>query len=541
MKKISKLIIGICCSTSVIMTACIDETFPTNGATEEQLSTSAKATEALLWAMPAYANKYDIFNLGINAYGFDWGYGSIIHTRDVMTEDMAVISHNYDHYQPFEQNIYLGEDYLYPQFIWNYYWKFVQTANNMINALDAETANEIQLGYLGAGYAFRAFLYLDMAQMFEFLENDVTQPVNASGNNVLNLTVPIVKEGMTEDEARNNPRATRQQMAEFILSDLENAEDYIVHLNISEKTLPHLGVVYGLKARYYMWLADYQNAQIYARKAIDLGTYTPMTENQWLSKDKGFNDISVSSWMWGSKMQKEDDVVKSGILNWTSWMSNEATYGYSSAGPNIMINAKLYDEMNDTDFRKLAWKAPENTALEGKNDYINKAKFDALPAYASLKFRPAEGNASVSSIGSASAYPLMRIEEMYFIEAEAAAHLNENSGRDLLVAFMKNYRDPSYSCTATGQDLINEIVIQKRIEFWGEGTTFFDVKRLNLPVVRGYEGTNFSETTRFNTTTRPGWMNFSIVQTEKNNNAALRGFENPDASGKYTPWMASNE
>jgi len=93
--------------------------------------------------------------------------------------------------------------YLSTQFIWNYYWKFVQTANILIAAVSPEDTNEDHLGYLGAGYAYRAFLYLDMAQMFEFLPNDGTEAVNNSGNDVTNLTVPIVRENTTEEQARS--------------------------------------------------------------------------------------------------------------------------------------------------------------------------------------------------------------------------------------------------------------------------------------------------------------------------------------------------
>lgn len=538
MKNISKLILGVCCSASILMTGCIDETFPTNVATSDQLSSSAKATEALLWAMPAYTNKFNVFAVvpSNDAYAFDWGYGSIMHIRDVMTEDFAVISHGYDWYQAWEYNMQQGENYLRPQYIWNYYWKFVQTANNMIGTLEPETATDVQLGYLGAGYAFRAFIYLDMARMFEFLENDKTNAVNAAGNNVKGLTVPIVKEGMTEAEARNNPRATREQMAEFILDDLNKAEEYIAKLTATEKTLPHLDVVYGLKARYYMWLENYPEAKNYAEKAIAATSVRPMSQDAWLSTTKGFNDISAG--MWGSQMQSEDDVVKSGILNWTAWMSNEAVYGYCGAGPFNMISSSLYNRINDTDFRKLAWKAPEGGALEGQNTYISEAQFEKIPDYGSLKFRPAEGNGDVSNIGSASAYPLMRVEEMYFIVAEAAAHQNAAEGKAQLESFMQTYRDANYVCSAN--DIIDEIILQKRIEFWGEGITFFDIKRLNMSVTRGYEGTNFADAARFNTNGRPAWMNICIVQTEKNNNSALVGYENPDPTALYDVWIDPN-
>lgn len=526
-KNISKLFLGLVCSASVMMSGCIEETIPTDIATDEQLTSSSKATESLLWAMPAILNKLATIDEDMH---WDWGYGSIMHVRDVMTEDMPVVSSGYDWYTSWEENKNMGEDYIYPQFIWNYYWKAVQTTNNMISAVNPESANETQLGYLGVAYAFRAMFYLDMAQMFEFLENDVVSSVNASGNNVKGLTVPIVREGMTEEAARNNPRVPREEMAEFILGDLDNAEKYIPNLELTVKTLPHLDVVYGLKARYYMWLGNYAEAKKYARNAINESGLSPMTEDECLSTTKGFNDIS--KWMFGSQLLAEDDLVKTGILNWASWMSNETSFGYSSQEPFLMLNSSMYNRLSDTDFRKKLWKAPAGTALDKKTPFIKEESYEKLSDYSSVKFRPAEGNTEDYSVGAATAYPLMRVEEMYFIEAEAAAHLGE--GASLINTFMTTYRDPSYNTAKSGDDLVEEIVFQKRIELWGEGLTFFDVKRLNMSVTRGFEGTNFGDTKRFNTKGRPAWMNICIVQTEKNNNSALIGYENPDPSDKYT-------
>jgi len=533
-KKVIYYLIGIGIASSTLFTGCINETIPTNTITSDQLASSAKSTEALLWAMPAFTNK--LYVLGSRRDN-DWGYGSMMHIRDVMGEEMAIVSSSYDWYSTWEQNTYQGESYYYNQIVWYYYFQFIQTANNMIATIDPETATDVQLGYLGAGFAFRALGYLDASQMFEFLENDKTTPVNAAGNNVLNLTIPIVDEKTTEAEARNNPRATREQMAEFILSDLNKAEEYIQKFARPTKVFPDLAVVYGLKARYYMWIGDYANAQTYARKAIDTGGYTPTTKDQWLSTTSGFNDLSTPSWMWGSQMMTEDDVVQTGIMNWTSWVSNETEFGYASAGPFVMVGVSFYNQISDNDFRKLSWKAPEGSALYGKTPYIDPAFGEELPDYASTKFRPAQGNMTDYTVGAASAYPLMRIEEMYFIEAEAAAHLGAANGKALMEKFMQTYRYPSYICPASDTEgVVNEIFLQKRIEFWGEGLNFFDYKRLNKTVTRGYTGTNFADASRFNTTTRPAWMNFSIVQNEKNNNTALKGYENPDPTGLYTPW-----
>ena len=131
----------------------------------------------------------------------------------------------------------------------------------------------------------------------------------------------------------------------------------------------------------------------------------------------------------------------------------------------------------------------------------------------------------------------MRIEEMYFIEAEAAAHQDAARGKQLVENFMTTYRDPNYTCSVSSTDeVVEEIVFQKRIELWGEGQTFFDIKRLNYSVTRGYEGSNHMTSEWFNTNGRPGWLNWQIAQQEENGNAGVRGYNNPDASGLYKPW-----
>ena len=527
---ITKIFAGMFCAATLFSTtSCIEETFPTNAATESQLGSSAKATEALLWAMPAFLN--DAETVAGNHY--EWGYGSQMHIRDVMTGDMTVVATGYDWYSSWGANKNQGENSANTQYVWNYYWKFLQTANNLIAAVDPETATPAQLGMLGAAQAYRALAYLDMAQLYEFLPNEVTDTINASGNNVLHLTVPIVREGMTEDEVRNNPRATREQMAAFILSDLDKAEENIKTLEITSKIIPHLDVVYGLKARYYMWLGDYENAKTYARLSIDNNTGHVMSQDECLNTVSGFN--TASPWMWASTTQKEDAVVKTGILNWASWMSPEAQYGYNAAGATTMIDAAMYARISDTDFRKLMFKAPAGHALEAKVPYIDAEWGAELPEYAAIKFRPNEGNTQEYSVGSSTSYPLMRVEEMYFIEAEAAEHVAPGEGIALLTDFMTTYRDAAYA-VPFGVDAIDEIVFQKRVELWGEGQSFYDYKRLNMSVTRGYEGSNVDAARQFNTNGRPAWMNYCIVKTEKENNEALKGWENPDPTGLYTPW-----
>ena len=523
-------------STPFLLTGCIEETEPMNGnATLYQIEGNEQAQDAMVNGMPAMFNY--IFSRGAH---YTFGYGGIMHIRDVMTGDMATVQSNYDSFDAFARARNMGPKYVYMQYVWNYYTKFILTTNNVIKKFKSSSDKDSEKGNLGLGYTFRALCYLDMARMFEFLPNEkFPSGKNAEGVDVTNLTVPIVTDTTSQEFSRKNPRVTREKMFEFIKSDLNKAETLIPYYKNNKKWMPNLACVYGLKARLYMWVEKYDSAQIYARKAIVESHATPMTEKDALDTRNGFNQ--AKPWMWASSQTADDATVKSKLSNWTSYLSNESEWGYTSyGGPVIMISRNMYDRLSDTDWRKLEFKAPAGSALADQNTYCDdqyKPGGDQeLPKYASLKFRPGGGDVKNNTIGAATAFPIMRVEEMYFIEAEAAAHQNPTQGKTLLVNFMRAYRDANYSTTASTKDaVVEEIVFQKRVELWGEGQTFYDIKRLNYSVKRAYTGTNFKETARYNTNGRPAWMNFCIVRNEGNNNDVLLTTNNPDPSGLYEP------
>lgn len=529
--------LAVCSMTFV---SCIDETEPTNVATEDQVAESATAQKAMLMGLHAYLNRGNSSLADGNTWHAAFGYSAIQIIRDLFTGDEGFNTTSYtSHFSWASRNKYLGDGYLYMQYVWNYYYGFVLQANKMIGSVDPENATDLQLGYLGAGYAFRSMIYLDLARMYEFLPNDKTSNINKDGNDVLNLTVPIVTEETTEEGSRNNPRVTREKMAEFIENDLNKAEEYIVGMPAdADHVLPDLACVYGLKARLYMWLEQYDKAQHYANLAISASSVGPISESDALNVTSGFN--KSTDFMWAAQLTKEDYIVQTGIVNSVSWLSNQSTFGYTGAatGVYMLCDKNFYDRISDTDWRKLEFKGPKGSPLNNKIQYIDSYLGSLMPAYASVKFRPNSGDIENYSTGAAVAYPIMRVEEMYFIEAEAAAHQSAASGKQLIESFMKNYRDPNYVCTASSiDDVVEEIVFQKRVEQWGEGQTFFDIKRLNYSVTRGYPGTPFFATMRFNTNGRPAWMNCVIVRTEANNNSALKGWNNPDPSDTYDPWQ----
>ena len=137
---------------------------------------------------------------------------------------------------------------------------------------------------------------------------------------------------------------------------------------------------------------------------------------------------------------------------------------------------------------------------------------------------------------------MMRVEEMYFIEAEAKAHEKLSEGIRLLNEFMNNYRivgDRKYDCSAKSSTMtgfINELILQKRVEFWGEGIIMFDMKRLNISSKRGYTGTNAPASYRINCEGRAPYWNFVIGRNEMQNNPAVANQNNPDPSQVVPLW-----
>jgi hypothetical protein len=131
----------------------------------------------------------------------------------------------------------------------------------------------------------------------------------------------------------------------------------------------------------------------------------------------------------------------------------------------------------------------------------------------------------------------MRVEEMYFIEAEASG-LAQGVGAGVakLNSFMQSYRQPDYNFTTGDQRALQlEILAQMRIEFWGEGNAFPSAKRIKPDIIQNYEGTNApGDIFKINMKgIKPNW-NLVIPIDEMEANVALEGLNNPDPTATVT-------
>lgn len=531
MKNSIKILFGAALASTMLLSSCIKETFPMeSAATAEQIGASESGLAAMVSSLNA---QMTVYNTCGNDGHWDFGYPAILIMRDISCNDMATYTSSYHHYASYETNLNMGPDYVASRFYWTFYYKLAYLANSIL-AIQQEGESA------GIARAYRALAYLDMVRMYDFKANNYTSSAN------VDLAVPIVTEATTESDAANNPRASVADVYAMVEADLLAAEKDLASYKRSATNTPDVTVVWGLLARMYLdkgarfnSTADYQKAAEYARKAISKGGYTPMSKDQWLDPINGFNNsTSNKAWMWSVNLTKEDRTVTTGICNFISKMSSEATYGYALANgkdsPQKCIDKAFYESIPATDFRKQAFLAPDYSNASSAILGAEWAK-ENLDPYVQLKIRPADGNTSEYLIGSAADIPLMRIEEMYLIEAEATA-LAGGNGQALLESFVKTYRDSAYKYDSS-VSLSENVLWQKRLEFWGEGIVWFDYKRLNKGLERGYPGTNHYDATRFNTDGIAPWFNVCINYNETNSNSGItKESNNPDPTGKVELW-----
>ena len=541
----------------VLATGCIKETFPQGSTqTSAQVAKSASALAAMVNAIPSSMTTTDFLGyLGTYNDHTDFGYPGIAFRTENMLEDVVTSGENpyYNRALQYAQNQAQGSTYIYCAYFWDAYYTYIKACTDIISTIDPATANEEALNFLGIAHAYRAMCYLDLSRLFEAKPNKYTD-VSA----VLGLTVPLVTEETTEESATNNPRLPREEMYAFILTELEKAETYI-DPTAKAYTKPSLGAIYGLYARAYIEMGAagdagaYALAAEYADKAITESGKTPLTQAQWEDPANGFNNGAANnSWIWGLPVAAEN---VGNILCFTAHMASEGTWGYAPLS-QISVSKRLYDQISDKDFRKHSWldpayiadpaaKQPYDYKFAGddaaKQDFLNGGMNPAAKPYQNIKFRPKGGETIDYTNGNPTDFPIMRVEEMYFLKAEALAGDGKIAdAQAVLNDFMKTrILDGSYSCSAFTdfESFTDELLLQKRIEFWGEGILIYDYKRLDEGITRGYEGTNQASVYCYNSEGRSPQWNIVITRGEFQSNKGITdATNNPDPSNTLTLW-----
>ncbi len=554
MKKSILYIAALALTTVTTLNSCIKEIDPQSSTvTKDQAANAPGAFNNFVSSLTSSLNGEFTYS-GSSHYPWDFGYPSFFLQRDVMGQDIAVETSGSEWYTTwYSCGTGLGPTYAVCQLPWTYYYGWIKNCNTVLSLAGEDPANDQKAG-AGIAYAMRAMFYMDLARMYA-PETYAKNPEAA--------TVPIITEQTSAADATNNPRATNKEIFAFILSDLDKAETLLADYKRTDVYTPDVSVVYGLKARAYLTMEDWANAEKYAKQAQT--GYQVMTESQYLSKTDGFNKPNAS-WMFGLTFRPSDPNITENDADssWGSQMIIEVSgsgCGYSAnyVGPK-RIDSHLFSTIPATDFRRMCF-------LDPALDEMSKADaIKALEAYTGdpegvyttgtkvssrgtlgcieIKFRPKDGEYENQYTAFTVAVPLMRVEEMKLIEAEAAGMQNEARGIELLTAFAKtrdaNYEygthNEAYYNTATSK-FQNECWWQRRVELWGEGFATFDIKRLQKGIIRSYAGTNHVSGYQWNIQNTPNWMNLCIIQSETNNNSACTNNETPKPlSGDSDPF-----
>lgn len=527
----------------LMLNSCIEETFPTEYATAEQVGQSSVALEAMVNSIPT-----GMIQVMANAsYHWDFGYPSVLISLSHLSGDVIIGGEDgYNWFYYWDQNYAMADNYVPVYQFWYNYYRWIKTCNDVVSSLAGtpeEELNADQRAFLGIALTYRAQYYLDLVRVFE--PKAPTSPVVKNyeiPSEIVGLGPVIVTEATTPEQAANNPRATVADIYEqVIFADLNRAVSLLEGYEPVNASMPSQAVAYGVLARAYLERGSagvdgaFASAAEYARKAIDASGCTPLTQTQWEDPINGFNSAtSNNAWMWALG-QTPDQV--SNIISFIAHMSIENDYAVYGNATGRSIVSNLYNEIADDDFRKHSWLDPgffdyyayQSPRTDYKDWFLATYKgTDKTKAYGSIKFRPGQGQYTDITVGNAVDVPMMRVEEMYLIEAEALGAANLQNGINALNSFMQSHRQPTYSCTSRDFAAFQkEVAKQARIEFWGEGIPFWYCKRLELGIHKANTNCHV-EDARFELDGVAPWWNLVIPYTEANSNPALDNMNNPN-------------
>jgi tetratricopeptide (TPR) repeat protein len=509
---LSAFVLGACTS--------MDDIAPQGGtllASQVTESTNADPTRA----DALYTGMYTKLGEPLSVFGSrnrpdDWGFIMSSFSNDVESGDIVLANNGYNWFSVCGELSSRNANYANPYIRYACCYNEIAAANDVIRAYPSNTEDKDIIAKVAQAYAIRAFSYLCLAPYYQFrYATSKDQP-----------DVPLVT--LETTDFTNNPRATVAQVYDQIISDLTYAIDHLDGYTRTDKSKIDQQVAYGLRARAYLNMEEWDKALADAQKAAE--GYTPATKAE-VSKPF-LMDISEHNWLWGYDMTTTVAAAFTYATS-SSWLRSFSSNGYSaSCAVYARCNNILYNKIPSTDVRK-GWWVDENLNSPLLNG-LTWGKFsgqaiapgvienekEPFQTYTNVKF----GTNPIGTTTNDEDWCFMRVEEMLLIEAECYAKSgNTAKAQEVLNAFVRTYRDPSYDCATTGRTLADEIWFQRRIELWGEGFANNDIRRLGKPMVRFTDAKSsiVPEAFRFNMTADDGWWLLRFTTSEMNTNFAI--------------------
>lgn len=325
-------------------------------------------------------------------------------------------------------------------FAWYLMYKTIDNCNTAISITATGDDNTPAFRYAqGQAYALRAFCYLHLAQHYQFTYlKDPNAPA-----------VPLYTEPTTP-ETQPKGKSTLEQIYTQIFADLNKANELLdgyVRPDDKTKFKPNNSVVNGLLARAYLLTGQWEAAATSALKAAQ--GYTLMTDAKVYM---GFNDVSNTEWIWGHPQS-----VSQSNASYNFYYIDVVT---PDAYNSFMADPHFMDTFTPGDIRLelFQWM---------REGYLGYRKF---------RIRADQTGDIV----------VMRSAEMYLIAAEALARNGQLGEAVKPLNTLRNARGlADYDLSGKSQDdVVAEILMERRRELWGEGFGITDILRTQQSVVR---------------------------------------------------------
>ena len=422
-----------------------------------------------------------------------FGHPAMMIIMDVMGEDL-VFSNTSSNWHFGEQRwtSHRSETGTMSEFPYRLYYRLIGNANIAITSIDGAVGTQAERDQIkGEALGMRAFSYFNLVQLYGKRYDAAVRP------NV-QLGVPLILSPTTQ----GLPRSTVEEIYTQINKDLADAATLLTATRTYKSHL-NLNVIKGLQARVALVQQNWAAAAGFAADARK--GYVPMTETQY---QDGFADVTNPEWMWGFDHVEDQTEYFGAYHSYISDNFNSSNIRLTPKG----LNSLVYNQIPATDIRSKMWsKAPTATTVITPPGGV---RF----AYMNQKFR-LPGTPSTSTMGDV---PYMRAAEMYLIEAEAQARLGKTAEAAKALFDLNSKRDAAYKLsTSTGTKLVDEILFSRRIELWGEGHRFLDLKRMNLPLNRNGANHNPAVAVLFDVAPGDNQWEFLIPRREINSNAAI--------------------
>lgn len=356
--------------------------------------------------------------------------------------------------------------------IWGSSYSAINEINNLLLVLEnppANVSNEFKETIAGQAHFLRALYYHNLSKIYGYDPKASVDEVNFG-------SVPLMLDPVLSTERIEYPsRADVADIYEQIYQDLEMAYNLLNGKTVDASNPEYYAssaAAAALFSRVALYNEDYDRVISEAAAALVLTETKFMTNGSYIA---GWRQMKLPESIFEVVFHlgdHADPVNESLRATFTSRQTLGST-SFSSRG-NVVVGADLYSKYAANDIRRGLF----------MNGVGRNASRTEITKYIS---RSAANHDNV---------PVIRVSEVYLNRAEAYARsmpAQEDLARLDLNVIRERAGLAPVGSSLSGQDLIDEIALQRRLELAFEGHRFFDLKRQGMDIIKPIGNVGFQE------------------------------------------------